>query len=384
MSSSTYGADLEFLSGHAQTLELTSPDGEQRLVVIPDWQGRAMTSTFGGSHGPSFGWLNRPFIAARKDDPKFNNYGGEDRFWLGPEAGQFGLWFRPGDEFTLEDFRTPAGFNSGAFQVLSASAQAVVMARRFSVTNYSGTAFDCSVRREVRLLDAAAASTALATVLPAKLRWVGFESSNALSNAGASTWRSETGMVCVWILGMFNPLPNGTVIAPFIPGEEAVLGPEIKSYFSGIPADRLQLKRDHALFRCDGACRSKIGITPHRARSVIGSWDPDAQVLTLVTFNLPAGAHRLPYVNSQWELQRDPFGGDVVNSYNDGRDPITGTLLGPFYELETSSAAAALAASETIIHVHRTFHFTGPLPVLNRLAQGVLGVPALPNSPKTT
>jgi len=30
--------------------------------------------------------------------------------------------------------------------------------------------------------------------------------------------------------------------------------------------------------------------------------------------------------------------GDLVNSYNDGRDPITGTVLGPFYELETSSA----------------------------------------------
>jgi hypothetical protein len=162
-----------------------------------------------------------------------------------------------------------------------------------------------------------------------------------------------------------------------------MLGPKIKPYFGDIPADRLKVEADHALFRCDGACRTKVGIPPRRARPVIGSWDPDAQVLTLVTFNLPGGASRLRYVNSQWEIQQDPFAGDVVNSYNDGRDPITGTTLGPFYELETSSAAAELAPSETVVHVHRTFHFTGPLPTLNRLAQSVLGVPALPSEPTT-
>jgi hypothetical protein len=102
--------------------------------------------------------------------------------------------------------------------------------------------------------------------------------------------------------------------------------------------------------------------------------------LTVVTFNLPAGAHRLPYVNSQWELQADPYSGDVVNSYNDGRDPITGTVLGPFYELESSSPAAALAPGETIVHVHRTYHLSGPIDALERLARPVLGLSALPGS----
>jgi len=68
----------------------------------------------------------------------------------------------------------------------------------------------------------------------------------------------------------------------------------------------------------------------------------------------------------------------VVNSYNDDRDPITGTVLGPFEELETSSAAAALAPGETLVHVHRAFHLTGSLAALNQLAFPVLGVSSLP------
>jgi len=178
---------------------------------------------------------------------------------------------------------------------------------------------------------------------------------------------------------MFNPLPRGHVIAPFVPGDEAQLGPKVNPYFGAIPPERLQVGEDHALFTCDGACRTKIGISPRRARNVVGSWDPDARVLTVVTFNLPGAAHRLPYVNSQWETQQNPYGGDVANSYNDGRDPTTGTVLGPFYELETSSAAAALGPSESQVHVHRTHHFTGPLPALNRLALTTLGIESLPN-----
>jgi hypothetical protein len=102
MNNSTYQSDFNFLTEHTRVIELTNESGA-RVAVTPEWQERVMTSTLPNSDGPGFGWLNRLFIAARKDDPKFNNYGGEDRFWLGPEAGQFGLWFRPGDRFTLDD-----------------------------------------------------------------------------------------------------------------------------------------------------------------------------------------------------------------------------------------------------------------------------------------
>jgi len=284
------------------------------------------------------------------------------------------LWFRPGNQFTLVDFQTPAGFDSGAFEVTQSSARAVTMTREFEVTNHSGTRFTCAARRTIRLLDAESASLGLASPLPAGLRWVGFESVNALTNAGAAPWRQETGLLCIRILGMFNPLPCGQVIAPFVPGDDAQLGPKVHPYFGAIPPERLRVGEDHALFTCDGACRTKIGISPRRARNVVGSWDPDAGVLTVVAFNLPGAAHRLPYVNSQWEIQQNPYDGEVVNSYNDGRDPITGTVLGPFHELETSSAVADLAPGETIVRVHRTFHFTSSRHALDALFQKALGV----------
>ena len=369
-----YSQDRDFLGKHARLIELSNAEGA-RVLVSPSYQARVMTSSFDGEAGKSFGWLNRPFIAADKEDPKFNNYGGEDRFWIGPEAGQFGLWFKPGDQFNLNDFKTPPGFNSGAFAVDSVSPTFTALRKDFSLSNYSGSAFDCHVERTIKLLDGSEASAAFAVPLPANLKWVGFESVNRLSNAGSGTWNEASGLVCVWILGMFNPLPRGKVIAPFIAGDSAVLGPEISDYFGAIPSDRLIMKQKYALFTCDGQMRTKIGISPKRARNGIGSWDPDGQVLTIVTYNLPITAADLPYVNSQWKIQENPFGGDTVNSYNDGKDPVTGILLGPFYELESSSCGVGLKPGESITHVHRTFHFTGDFEDLDGLSRRVLGAP---------
>jgi hypothetical protein len=48
--------------------------------------------------------------------------------------------------------------------------------------------------------------------------------------------------------------------------------------------------------------------------------------------------------------------------------------MGPFYELETSSPAAALAPGQSILHVHRTYHFQGPESKLDPIARATLGV----------
>ena len=97
-------------------------------------------------------------------------------------------------------------------------------------------------------------------------------------------------------------------------------------------------------------------------------------MLTIVSFDLPAGAG--DYVNSMWEIQKQPFAGDVVNSYNDGPPAPGAKPLGPFYELETSSPAAALAPGASLTHVHRTLHLEGEKAALDAIARRVLGVPA--------
>ncbi|NJK94376.1 MAG: hypothetical protein HC905_05050 [Bacteroidales bacterium] len=55
---------------------------------------------------------------------------------------------------------------------------------------------------------------------------------------------------------------------------------------------------------------------------------------------------------------KDPFSGDAVNAYNDG--PVEdGTQMGPFYELESSSPAAALTPGEKLTHTQVIFHLEG-------------------------
>jgi hypothetical protein len=75
-----------------------------------------------------------------------------------------------------------------------------------------------------------------------------------------------------------------------------------------------------------------------------------------------------------WEQQKEPYGGDVINSYNDGPTEPGKTSLGGFYEIESSSPAAALAPGEKLTHAHLTFHFTGPREALDTVARKVLGV----------
>jgi hypothetical protein len=172
---------------------------------------------------------------------------------------------------------------------------------------------------------------------------------------------------------MYRPGPRTTVVVPFVPGPEPALGPIVNDrYFGAIGEDRLRVGERALFFRADGQKRGKIGVPRPRARDVAGSYDPDAGVLTLVKFTLPSGATE--YVNSMWEQQQDPYDGDVVNSYNDG--PITpgAAPMGPFYEIESSSPAAALGPGESLQHVHRTFHLEGSDGELDGIARAALGV----------
>ena len=180
-------------------------------------------------------------------------------------------------------------------------------------------------------------------------------------------------MLSIWILGMFTPSPETTVVIPFVEGDEDVLGPVVNdTYFGKVPESRLKIEDGFVYFKGDGLYRSKIGLSPQRSKSVIGSYDAGNRVLSIVTYTKPEGA--TDYVNSMWELQKRPFAGDVVNSYNDGPPEPGAKPLGPFYELETSSPAAALAPGETLTHENLTFHFQGPEPALDQIARKCLGV----------
>ncbi len=51
-----------------------------------------------------------------------------------------------------------------------------------------------------------------------------------------------------------------------------------------------------------------------------------------------------------------------------------GSQMGPFYELETSSPAAALKPGESIMHTQITIHITGDKTLLNKASVSSFGV----------
>jgi hypothetical protein len=367
----TFDDDLAFLRAHGPVDVLEAPSGG-RVVVSARWQGRVVTSAV-EPHGASLGFLHRHFIESGTTGTPFDNYGGEDRFWLGPEGGQYGLYFAPGAPFAIGAWQTPHELQEGEWAVTARDATHVAFSRTMHVRNWSKAEFDVSVERAVRVLSAEDVALRFGEAPSSAVKWVAFESINRIKNVGNRAWTPDTGLLSIWILGMYNPAPDARIIVPFDPG---AAGPIVNdAYFGKVPPQRLAVHEHEGslAFVADGAFRSKIGLRPARARDVLGSYSAQSHLLTLVRYSKP-GAWPHGYVNSMWTQQDEPFGGDVVNAYNDGPTEPGKPSLGGFYELETSSPAAALAPGETVEHVHTTLHAVGDLASLDALAKRVLGV----------
>ena len=374
----SYREVKEFLDRHTGVVELTDGGGA-RVAVCPGWQGRVMTSTCGGLDGPSFGFVNRPFIEAGKPDPKFNNFGGEDRLWLSPEAGQFSLWFTPGAEQVWDNWFTPPALNEGAWNVTAGDDAGCRMAAGMKFQNASATKFEFDVARTVRLITAEAlgelfGASAAAMVGSGGAKMVGYETVNRITNRGQPLTK-QTGLVSIWILGMLCAGPRTVVIVPYKPGNQSELGPVVGSdYFGHVPPERLKVTPRAALFRADGRYRSKIGTSQRRGREVLGSIDFDGGVLTLVQFSMPDDPAEHDYMNNMWGgPHHHPYTGDVANSYNDGPNE-SGQQLGAFYEIESLSPAVELHTGKSLVHCHRTVHLQADAAVLAAVARDVLGV----------
>ena len=367
----TFAYDSAFMAQYQDVIVLNGPDRKSRLLLCPSYQGRVMTSTADGAQGTSYGWINYRHIAAGEIMPHINPYGGEDRFWMGPEGGQFSVFFAPGTEFSYDNWQTPASLDTEPFLLLDQSADRATFGRDIRLINFSGKELSLQVRREIRVLDRGETETLLGLEIPAGLRMVSFQSDNTVRNTGAEAWTPQGGALSIWILGMFRPSPATTVIIPYREGTVADLGPVVNdAYFGVVPADRLRIEPGLIFFKADGEYRSKIGVAPPRALALAGSYDMEMGLLTLVHFSLPDTL--VNYVNSMWEIQEDPFSGDVVNSYNDG--PVNGAQMGPFYELESSSPAAFLESGSSLRHVHSTLHLQGDKTLLSAITLQLFGV----------
>lgn len=368
---STFADDVTFMQKHTNAFVLTAPDTQASIIVVPEMQGRVMTSSATGADGLSFGWINYSLIEEHKPRPHINAYGGEDRLWLGPEGGQFSIFFEKGATFDLAHWQTPALIDLDAYDVSEKSVSRAVFKKSSHLINYSGSEFIFDLKRTVEVLPIQNIEQHLSIKIDKNINAVAFQSINKLTNTGNNTWEKDSGLLSIWILGMFSPAPKVTVIVPYTnPNNDATVVND--TYFGSQPKDRLKMTDAAIFFKGDGKHRGKIGVSSRHAKNVMGAFDAGNKTLTIVQYNQSQGAK--DYVNSLWEIQKEPYNGDVVNSYNDGPPAPGVPPLGPFYELETSSPAAALAPAASIEHIHRTFHFEGNESKLNAIAMQVLGV----------
>lgn len=379
----SFTQDVAFLAKHRDTIVLSAPSGKGKVAVVPAFQGRVMTSAARGDDGQSYGFIKDDLVASDKTLTGINPYGGEDRFWLGPEGGQFSIFFPPGAKAqTLKEWQTPAVIDTTPYAVTQKSDSSVSFSHTTSLTNFSGRTFDLRIDRSVVVLPPADALKDLG-VSAEGVDVVAYESRNEITNTGKNAWTKDTGMLSIWILGMYKHSPRTTVAIPLNahPGQD-LKGLVNDTYFGKVPADRLKVvnraghdgKPASALvFKADGQYRAKIGVAPAAVAGVAGSYDATRNVLTIVSFTFDKAA--TDYVNSMWELhQNHPFSGDVINSYNDGASEPGGKPFGPFYEIESSSRAANLAPGQSLHHTHRTVHLEGPKDRLNAVALKALGL----------
>ena len=365
----TYGYDADFfVKNKIGTLHLRDTISGASVLVVPAWQGRVMTSASGGDEGKSYGWINYKHISSGQLSNQFNPYGGEERIWLGPEGGPFSIYFKKGDEQVFSNWKVPAELDTDTFDIVSRTAVSADFRKDFSLINAAGTTLEIGIERKIKLMDQHEAEQALGTSLDKSLSFVAYETENTLINKGGNDWNRESGFLSVWMLGMFNPSESGVVFIPFKPSAGKVITDD---YFGKVPADRLIVRENILFFSVDGKQRSKIGISPEGALPYAGSYDPENKSLTILWFTLPED--KMLYVNSKWGMQDDPLKGDAVNSYNDG--PVEdGSIMGPFYEIESSSPAALLPSGGSITHNQRTFHITGEEELLNPITEKLFGI----------
>ncbi len=367
----TFGYDLNFLSEKDSLIVLKSEDGEAQVIVSPKYQGKVFTSTANGLAGKSIGFVNYDVLNSTVIDEHMNGYGGENRFWLGPEGGKYSIYFEPGKEQVFANWHTPKPIDIEPWDLKQADTKEVSLIKSMEVTNYQGTTLSLDVDRTIRMIDASDVAKALNISLDNQVKTVAYATENAITNKNDFEWTKETGTICIWMLDMFIPSDKAVTIIPFQTGDEKQLGKiATTNYFGEIPATHLKTTENALYLKTDGKLRAKLGLNALRSKSIAGNYDPITNRLTITVFDQDKNAS---YLNQEWNPSKDPLVGDAMNAYNDG--PLEdGSIMGPFLEVESVSPAAFLKPEEKLSHKHTVYHFIGNENALDPIAKALLGV----------
>jgi len=357
-----YGYDLQFLNKHTKIIELVSD--KSRIIISPEYQGRVMTSTSKGFNGLSNGWINYKHIEKSIIDEYANPYGGEERIWLGPEAGEFSVFFT---DKNYAEWKVPSAFDRESFNVDSTSIRSIHLSKKFDLTNSAGTNFKGIIKRTISICDENDISKDLNLNNVNNINVVAYKSENIIKNTGKNEWDKTNGALSIWMLSML-PANDSTIV--IIPIKQNING-EVRDYLQNLNKERLLSIDQNVLFKVDGKLKSKIGISPDLVKPIFASYNPSKSILTVIKFSLADASSE--YVNSSFEKEADPYDGDVINVYNDG--PEEGDeQIGLLYELETSSPAAFLKPNQSITHSQNIYHIESDEKQMNLLLIQLFGI----------
>ncbi|MDR2146160.1 MAG: hypothetical protein LBE91_06860, partial [Tannerella sp.] len=313
----TFGYDVNYLSQKDTGLIVLSGDGDSsQIIVSAKYQAKVFTSTADGLDGTSLGFVNYKFFDAGKIDEHMNGFGGENRFWLGPEGGKYSVYFQPEAEQVFDNWHTPKPIDIEEWEVTYVDSGNVSFEKEMEVTNYLGSSLKLQVYRVITLIERDRIEAGINVQLSPNVKSVGYATNNTMVNLNDFEWTQKTGTICIWILDMFNPGARAVTFIPFNEGDAAELGKIVTSdYFGEIPADRLKVTDRMIYLKTDGNYRSKLGLNAKRTKAIAGNYDPDSKRLTVVTFNVDENA---TYLSQEWNPAKDPLTGDAMNAYNDG------------------------------------------------------------------
>ena len=346
----------------------------RRVVCAPALVGRVMSCTFDSAAGDALGWIEQDAISGKRSDPVFNNFGGEERIWFGPEGSQFGLHFAS-RELKLSDYRVQAAMSSQPYELVPSRIEGTqaVMQARVELSNLAGTTFHLQVRRVVSIVESCPFSLGAGE----KVECVGFQSETTVTNVSSDAIRPETGLLSCWTPGLHPGSRGCVIVIPFSKGSNEELGPPIREDYipyicphSKLVAGSWCLADEYAAFKSDGNCRAKVSVARKRAVNRLGSYNVETHELIINQFDLYA---ELPYVGAYWRTlsASELLDGEAVSCYIDGPDE-NGAGGSNFYELETLSPALALAPGEEFTHRNRVFHLRGDARWIDAIAQRAL------------
>ncbi len=370
----TFGQELSFFSKYGIDAVLLG-EGKSFILVSPSWQGRVFTSTLDGSEGFSMGWINRDLIALKNEDLRSVHAGGEDRFLIGPEGGDFSVFFRQGDMHSEENWLVPEAFSQEPWKVEAQNKTQIKLSKETEFQNSKGFTFNVRAEREVSVLSRADIGEILGIEIPEGVRAVAFQSLNKLTNLGEKEWDPDAGLLNISVQSYFNANRKSRVFIPYRDGDMAKLGDIVRdNYFeSGAlgGGSRLLVESGYIELKTDGNSVSGIGVSPARSEGIVLSYDGANNILTVITYIKPSG--KPAYLQNSWQRVSSPFDGDAISVYNNG--PMARACPDDsFYEISTHSPALKLAPQKSQFHLQRTFHFSGSEYDLGLISYKLVGI----------